>query len=159
MRLKIRCDACNELIATIDTETIKLPLKGDMFEASEQMYEKPFHPTNNFDDFRCPYGPHDAIMGHKPFFIEGIFLTENHRKWVVGEMPKDYPETPEERRQRAIDEAWPDEAIDVEKTMWVEPAQEPPETGLPCKYCGQIYQHKSSRSRHEKKCKTKKGSK
>ena len=172
MLLKVRCDACNELIATIDPSTIKLPLKGHMFEASEQMYAKPFHPTNSFDDFRCPYGPHDYYTGHKPFFIEGEFLTENHRKWIVGEMPKDYPETPEERRQRAIEEAWTDEEmIDAEKTAWVEPD----ETGddraaikafealrvreYPCRYCDKIFKHKSSRSRHEKECKLKKGAK
>lgn len=152
MMLKVRCLACNELIATIDTETIKLPLKGDMFEASEQMYQRPFHPTNNFDDFRCPYGPHDATQGHKPFFIEGEFLTENYRKWIIGETPKDYPETPEERRQKEIDKQWPDnEVVLICDGEWVEPVAK----DYPCRYCDKVYNHKSSRSRHEKECKLK----
>ena len=140
MKLRVRCDACNEIIATIDTETIKLPLKGDMFEAHEQMYSKPFHPTNTFEEFRCPYGPHDYYTGHKPFHVEGEFLTEHYRKWKIGEQAFNHPPTPEETRQKQINAAW------------VEPIEEPVKD-FPCRYCDKVFLHKSSRSRHEKKCK------
>lgn len=148
MKLKVRCDGCNELMATIDTDTIKLPLTGDMFEAAEQMYERPFHPSNTFEQFRCPYGPHDYHAGHKPFHAEGEFLTEHYRKWKIGEQAFDYPITAEEMRQKQINEAWVEPA---ENGKLIKAAKD-----YPCRYCDKVFKHKSSRSRHERQCKTKK---
>ena len=147
MKIKVRCQACEEIMATIDTENISLPLTGAMFEAHEPVYAPPFHPTNTFNDFRCPYGPHDAETGHRPFFKEGEFLTEFYRIWKIGDPVLNHPIRPEEKRQQEIDRQFPENESLNERLQkdcpeyvkslenWVEPV-EPGQKLLPCRSTG-----------------------
>ena len=74
MILQLQCQICEEIIAKFDSQRVKLPLTGKMFDPKEEGYSFPFYPDIIWELFKCPYG------NHQPFFV----TEEIAAAWVEG---------------------------------------------------------------------------
>ena len=153
MKVKVKCDICFEIIGTIDTDTIKLPLKASMFLSPDPWhgFDPPFLPGQVWEDFRCPYG-----RVHRPFIVENRLWLEDGtrldpaRPWAVN------PDLPEEMTQRIRPLA--DVALNDSKETPVEESEEveeliplgsyPPATV--CHICGKECKHSQALKWHMK---------
>ena len=174
MIVRIRCELCTTIIGAIDTDTIQEPLTGaQILSADPARLPAPFHPTLDRLNLRCPMGPRDHQRGHMPFHRVGALWTE-HRDWVEFGEPyePDHLLTPEQRNQRAINNEMPEDAgeypnltpedpesfdrwrdseeIQIKTTRKIHTVHHEPIT---CDFCGEPFKHRSSKSRHQKKCK------
>ena len=177
MIIRIRCELCTTIIGAIDTDTIQEPLTGaQILSADPARVPAPFHPTLDRLNLRCPMGPRDHQRGHMPFHRVGALWTE-HRDWVEFGEPyePDHLLTPEQRNQRAINNEMPEDAGEYPNHMPADPESfdrwrdsteirprkqetttewtERNKIHITCDHCGQEFKHRSSKSRHQKKCK------
>lgn len=69
MNVKVCCEICGHELAYIDIDTIKLPLRGDMFKSPDPQhdYPPPFFPEAEYQYMRCP------MCLKRPFLVEGVF--------------------------------------------------------------------------------------
>lgn len=94
-RERIRCEICQEVIATIDKATIEAPIRGDMFDSPDpgHGFLPPFGPDANLDSMFCPY------CLKRPFLVvdpeSHVILTlESHARLNVMKkepVPEDLP--------------------------------------------------------------------
>jgi len=71
--MKIRCEICTELLATIDPSSIKAPFSGRDFGSVDPVHgvPAPWASMLTWVDMKCPYGP------HRPFLHPDRLLLEN----------------------------------------------------------------------------------
>jgi len=76
----VRCEICDHWLATVDTDTLSLPIDSSMFKPPGIGYPDPFP----FDfsigwvDMRCP------VCRKRPFIEEGTFKTDRGA-FVIGQ--------------------------------------------------------------------------
>lgn len=70
---KVRCELCTEIVATIDTETLKQPINGSMFKShmAENGLDDPWPPQLTWEHLWCPYGGK-----HRPFQADRVQLED-----------------------------------------------------------------------------------
>jgi hypothetical protein len=105
-KVRIRCEMCQEIIATIDRNTIEAPIFGSMFESPDTAHgiPAPFHESLEWEAMRCP------ICRTRPFIADDpetavIILLENHEH--ITARPKEklpVDEIREDWDMKAIDE-------------------------------------------------------
>ncbi|MFA5322859.1 MAG: C2H2-type zinc finger protein [Smithella sp.] len=69
--VQVKCQICDEIIATLDLTKVKLPITGEMFKSHDRAHgvPDPFYPGCEFEFMRCPYG------GHRPMILPDKILT------------------------------------------------------------------------------------
>jgi hypothetical protein len=69
--LKIKCDICDEIIATADTEDLFQPITGAMFKSPDSFHgmDAPFHLSLTWETMRCP------ICRIRPFMVDYEIMT------------------------------------------------------------------------------------
>ena len=80
--MKVRCEICQELFATIDPLLIEAPFSGRDFGSIDPTHgvPPPWHPILTFIDMRCPYGPHRPFTSPDRLLLEtGEYLELNGR--------------------------------------------------------------------------------
>jgi len=66
--IKIYCDRCLQQIATADTESLRIPLKGVMFMPAKPGFPYPFPVEQEYIHMRCPFDHNpNKFNRHKPF--------------------------------------------------------------------------------------------
>jgi hypothetical protein len=75
MIILLKCEICPHEVATVDTEKLKMPIRGSMFGAPEVWHISPFHADVDWQYMRCP------MCRKRPFIKEGEFTTADGR-WM-----------------------------------------------------------------------------
>jgi hypothetical protein len=72
MKVIVKCQYDQEEIAVIDTDTLRYPMAGSMFETPDAFHgvPDPFAPHQPWEDFLCPQGE------HRPGIIDNELLTD-----------------------------------------------------------------------------------
>ena len=102
MKVKILCEVCDHHIANADTDTLRVPFDGTMFQAvgGEYPHPFPFGVDENWLTMKCPMG-----RNHRPFRVEGEFRTDKgkiivpRKEEVREEEEQKQPEITEEDQQ------------------------------------------------------------
>jgi hypothetical protein len=71
--MKVICEICKEVIATVEMKDMAIPMVGSMFRSPDKAhgYDPPFLPDTTWEDMLCGY------CNHRPFTERDGFLTEN----------------------------------------------------------------------------------
>jgi hypothetical protein len=80
--MKVRCEICQELFATVDPLLIEAPFSGRDFGSIDPGHgvPPPWHPILTFVDMRCPYGAHRPFLAPDRLLLEtGEYLELNGR--------------------------------------------------------------------------------
>jgi hypothetical protein len=103
-KVRIRCEICQEIIATIDRNTIEAPIEGWMFESPDFIHQipDPFHHSLTWETMRCP------VCQKRPFFADDpatsvIILLENNEHITVRPKEKLVPHDPGIRFEATLD--------------------------------------------------------
>jgi len=123
-QVRVRCEICQEVIGTIDRNTIEAPIMGRMFTSADPFhgFSAPFPDELEWEAMRCPH------CRTRPFYAEDpetcvLILLENNEHIQVRNKPKSLPI---EREEVIVDEK-------EGKTEAPEEIKKPPENAAPLK--------------------------
>ena len=87
-KVRVRCEICQEVIATIGRNTIEAPIAGWMFESPDPFHDfpKPFDDSLDWEAMRCPHCRTRPFMAEDPATCV-IILLESHEHIQVRNKP------------------------------------------------------------------------
>lgn len=93
----LECEICFEHLGQFDPDTIRLPLRGDMFAPLEDGYLPPFNPDIDWEHMRCP------LCRVRPMVEEHRIRTPDGYVEVNAEPPQPKDEAEAEQVQDDVD--------------------------------------------------------
>jgi len=161
----LKCEVCKYEIGLFEPGRLKVPLTTDMFKPLRPGWPHPMRHVPALAHTKTWEAAACVMCGRRPFHTRDHVLTPEGL-FKVGDPNLPRKPTQEDRNQAEIDRVW---AEDQEKAKTAEeknqetievdfdkplPVAEPPKTEPPMLYCvcGNGYQHQSSLSRHQAKC-------